>query len=135
MKTTSKYIEIKNTEPKMHECFFAFNPTQFEQGRKRANIPAGKKIYRAEGGLFGTKEGLDRYYKELDKIIGRIPKECDPQDVYDYEFDNHECGYTRDDMPAIKLVVAYFGEERARTVKRRSGCDHAKIKHLFNPVS
>ncbi len=115
----------------MHECFFAFNLEQFAQGKKIAKIPDGEKIFRAGFGLYGTHDGLRRYFAGIDAITARIPLECDPQDVYDYEFDNHECGYTVDDKPAIKLVVSYFGEERAKTVKRRASCAHSRIDDLF----
>ena len=43
----------------------------------------------------------------------------DPQDVYNYEFGNHVCSYTCNDEEAIKIVVDYFGKERAKNVKRR----------------
>ncbi len=115
----------------MHECFFAFNLEQFAYGKKNANIPDGAKIYHAGAGLYGTHDGLRRYYADIDAITARIPLECDPQDVYDYEFDNHECGFQHDDTDAIKLVVSYFGEERAKTVKRRASCAHGRIDDLF----
>lgn len=73
------------------------------------------------GGLFGTKEGIEKFMGFYDKQTERIAAECDPQEVYNYEFDNHECSYTNDDTEAIKLVCSYFGLERALTVKRRFG--------------
>jgi hypothetical protein len=121
MSTRDKYIEIKNTHPQMHKCFFAFGDRQFEEGKAKAGILPGEEVFHCRAGLYGTKEGLKDYVKSLAAINARIPKECDPQDVYDYEYANHECGYTGNDTEAIGLVVAYFGKERAGTVKRRNG--------------
>ncbi len=73
---------------------------------------------------------MDEYVKGIDANLARIPRECDPQDVYDYEYANHECGYCHEDTEAIKLVVSYFGQEIAKTVKRRNVC--VAIEELFN---
>jgi len=54
------------------------------------------------------------------------------KNIYDYEFGNYECDYIGDDTEAIKLVVSYFGEERAKTVKRKNGCAISNIDNLFN---
>lgn len=47
-----------------------------------------------------------------------VVENCSPQEVYDYEFLNHECGWTGDDEEAIQIVLHYFGADRAREVKR-----------------
>jgi hypothetical protein len=131
MKTTATYVKIKEIYPPMNRCFFAFNKQQFDEGKTQSGIMSGEKIYSAAAGLYGTDDGLSAYMKGIDGILTRIPKECDPQDVYEYEFDNHECHFIHDDTSAIKLVTAYFGEEVAKTVNRHKGCVCAGIDNLF----
>ena len=130
MSTREKYIEIKSTYPLMGKCFFAFSNEQFAEGKAKAGIGADEKICNYGTGLYGTREGIEAYLKGIDANLARIPKECNPQDVYDYEFANHECGYLNDDTEAMRLVVSYFGEEVAATVQRRDGW--AAIDELFN---
>ncbi|HAH24897.1 MAG TPA: hypothetical protein DCL77_14280 [Prolixibacteraceae bacterium] len=115
------YQEIKNLEPEMWECFFAFSKTQLEEGIIKAGLES-KKIYKAPMGLFGTMEGIEKFMKFYDDQIEQISKECDPQQVYDHEFWNHECSYCNDDREAIEIVIAYFGKERAQTVIRKCVC-------------
>lgn len=131
MSTIGNYIKIKDTYPEMRKCFYAFNEKQLDEGRAKAGIALDEKIYHYGAGLCGTREGVTEYLKGIDEIIARIPKECDPQEVYDYEYENHECGYIGEDTEAIKLVVSYFGEEIAKTVTRRFG--YADIDTLFEP--
>ena len=111
------YQELKNLQPEMNECFWAFSDKQFAEGRKV--IPDGEKIYSAGSGLYGTKKGLHEFDAFYDNTIKRMGEECNPQDVYRYEFDNHECSYTGDDSEAYQIVLDIFGEEKSQTVKRR----------------
>ena len=113
----------------MFECFFAFSNDQFKEGVKKLNLE-GKKIFRGAGGLYGTKEGIKKLYADYDNISKQVAEQCNPQEAYEYEFDNHDCGYTGDDEEAIKIVVSYFGEERAKTVKRHNGCAYVNIDEL-----
>ena len=55
----------------------------------------------------------------MNELHKRISKECIPQEVYNYEFDNHECSYVGDDEEAIKIVIDYFGAEKAKDVNRK----------------
>ena len=112
------YQEIKNRQHKLHECFFAFSKSQFEEGVQKAGIE-GKKIFKSAGGLFGTQEWIQKLYDGYDEDAKQITAECDPQEVYDYEFVNHECGYVGNDSEAIGKVILYFDMEKTQTVKRR----------------
>lgn len=124
----SKYQELKSKDPILTECFFAFDNKQFEEGIKEKGLE-GKKVFSAKHlfiGLYGTDEGLKQFVESCEKITEDITNGCDPQEVYDYEFINHECGYVGNDEGAIDIVVTYFGAERAREVKRQFG--HKEIK-------
>jgi hypothetical protein len=114
------YSEIKSKHPELIECFFAFSNEQFKEGIQKAGI-ADKKIYNGGAGLYGTKEGIQKFMSFYDDQTKEIAEKCNPQDVYNYEFNNHECSYTNDDTDAIKIVVSIFGEEKAKTIKRRFG--------------
>lgn len=112
------YQELKNQQPEMWECFFAFSNEQFREGVERMGLQ-GKQIYSGIGGLYGSKEGIDKFIGFYDKVSEQISKECTPQEVYNDEFCNHECGYVGNDAEAIAIVVDYFGAEKAKAVIRR----------------
>jgi len=112
------YLEIKNKHPELSECFFAFSDDQFKKGLKEAGIE-GQKIFHGGAGLYGTKGGIKKLFADYDKIDQEVAENCDPQEVYNYEFANHECSYTNDDEEPINIVVRIFGKERAEQVKRR----------------
>jgi hypothetical protein len=117
--TTKRYMEITDEQAPLNKCFFAFSKCQFEQGKAEAGIRDDEKIYQDNYGLYGTKEGLEAVYAFYEERSKRIAAECNPQDVYDYEWANHECMITYDDEEAIQIVIDLFGEDRAKTVKRK----------------
>jgi len=114
-----KYHELKELHPETVNCFFAFSNSQFAEGMAKHNLE-GQKIFSAGAGLYGTDEGIKNFLSFYDKLADRIKEECNPQEVYDYEFGNHECEYVGDDREAYEIVVKYFGVERvAKEVVRR----------------
>jgi hypothetical protein len=117
--TKERYNKLSQEHAPLHKCFFAFSNIQFEDGRIKAGIGEDEKIYQDSYGLYGTKEGLEAVYEFYEDRRKRIAAECYPQDVYDYEWNNHECMITYDDEEAIQIIIDYFGEEQAKTVERR----------------
>ena len=118
------YTELKNAVIPLNGCFFAFSDEQFTKGINELGISmeeAKNIIYKGDYGLYGTREGLTAYRAAIKENSAHITAECDPQEVYDYEFYNQECGCINDDTEAMKLVIAYFGEDKARTVRRMHG--------------
>ena len=112
------YQEIKNQQAPLRECFFAFSKEQYEKGIAENQLE-NKKIYSAYGGLYGTEEGINELMAFYDGVSERIAKECTPQEVYDYEFGNHECSYTNDDSEAMMIVLGIFTDEQCEQVKRK----------------
>jgi hypothetical protein len=127
------YQEIKNEQPILRDCFFAFGNDQFNEGIKKHNLE-GQKIYRGMGGLYGTHEGISELMAFYDNLNNRIAKECNPQEVYDYEFDNHECSITCDDSEAMMIVISTFTEEQSRSIQRKHGYMNLTIEALCNQM-
>ena len=114
-----RYIDLKDQHPALVDCFFAFSKKQYAEGVLKHNLE-GKVIYSANGGLYGTKEGIQSMFDYYEQLHEKISANCDPQEVYDHEYYNHECGYVHDDREAIELVLSYFDESRLKDLKRRN---------------
>ena len=125
-KTLRRYREL--CEERCHidchryDCFFAFGDKQFEEGLKQIRpLREGEKICSAGAGLYGTRDGLDRYFAAHDDFDKRIAAECDPQEVYFHEYNNHECQISWDgDEPAYQIIVRLWGEDTAQKIQRVS---------------
>lgn len=123
-KTLKHYQELRdaqnNVNVKQFDVFFAFSNEQFAMGLKSIRpLAEGEKLVRLGAGGFGTKDGAKRLFEFYDAIDAKIKAECDPQEVYVYEYNNHECCIAWDgDLEAIRLVISLFGEEAARKIKR-----------------
>lgn len=121
-KTIAHYKELKDMNPDCKECdcFFAFCKSQFREGLKSIRpLKDGEKLISAGGGLYGTKDGPDKFFAFYDEIVEKIKAECDPQEVYFHEYNNHESMIAWDgDTEAIKLVIGYWGVEIARSITR-----------------
>lgn len=122
-KTIKRYRELNQGMQNidLHELhlFAAFDQKQFDEGKKAANIGEDEKVYRLCAGVFGTKEGILSYSKLCTEKENKVKTECDPQEVYVYEYNNHECMFGYDgDEPAIKIVIDIWGAEVAKTIER-----------------
>lgn len=145
-KTIDKYRKIRSSHPDSsnYAVFFAFSIDQFNEGYKtlveRGQINDGEKLLEGGGGLFGTKQGIEdfcNFYSNRDKAI---PEECDPQEVYFYEYNNHECMIDWDgDTEAIKIILEIWGADVAKKIVRYNAtmsienmiCKPIKIKGLY----
>lgn len=123
-KTIDRYNELRhelgNIGLKRFDMFAAFSAKQFEHGKKSIRpLRDGEKLVSLGAGIFGTKDGIAEYLAYADDLSKRIAQECDPQEVYVFEFNNHESAINFDgDEDAIRIVADLFGWETAKTVKR-----------------
>lgn len=135
-KTLEKYQQLKyeNHAP-MEGCFFAFNKQQYEEGYEKIKhlLSEGEKIVSVGNtGLFGKRECVDRYFDFYDNKNKLIREECDPQEVYYDEWNNHEICYTHDDEEAIKIIIDIWGVEVAKTIKRICGAQTVEQIIMYN---
>jgi hypothetical protein len=123
MNRTDAYKGIYDKHPSADEygVFFAYSDKQLSEGLSKFGYEKSDIVrVDAQGlGLYGPREKCLAFLGEYEKRAERVKKECNPQDIYDYEFDNHECGYTGDDMEVMELIEDIFGLDAARSVKRR----------------
>lgn len=134
-KTLDRYKELTNTHPDTDRLpvFFAFGDKQFSEGLASLRRKYGEdtKVLSGGAGLYGTAEGIKAVFQFYKDVAKRMAEECDPQEVYCYEFNNHESCIAYDgDAEAMRTVLGIFGEEAARGVKRY--CAFYSIDDLLN---
>ena len=88
--------------------FYAFSGEQFIKGMTMCGYDKNTKLIRDDMGGFGTKEAFIKRKERCEAIKNEIIEKCTPEEIYKYEFINHECGYTGDDSEAVKVVREYF---------------------------
>jgi hypothetical protein len=126
--TLKRYKELCDERCKVdvskYDCFFAFSDKQFSEGLKSIRpLQEGEKIVSIGAGGYGTKDGAKRLFEFYDSINDKIRSECNPQEVYVYEYNNHECCLDWDgDLNAIRIIATVWGEDVARTIKRKNAC-------------
>lgn len=123
--TLKQYHQIKEGtyHHKFEGVFFAFSNDQFREGCKSIGIDPDSDlhgvIYRSVGGCYGTRKGLDAMYKFYESVDEQIKTVCDPQEVYLYEYNNHEgCINFDGDAEAVELIIDTWGADVARELVR-----------------
>lgn len=124
-KTIDRYKELTDQHPdaSQYGVFFAFSTEQFKSGYaslvERGYIKDGDKVFSARLGLFGKREEITRFYSFYDQREKLIKAECNPQEVYFYEYNNHECMFSYDgDEDAVKVVSDIWGKEEIKKLRR-----------------
>ena len=122
-KTIDKYLKIKHGQFdfEKHGIFFAFDVEQFKKEKERmirkGYIKKNNKIFSLGAGAYGNIDGVKSFHLFCDNKNELITKECDPQEVYIYEWNNHECMFG-DEETAYNLIESIFGKERAEKITR-----------------
>lgn len=123
-KTLRRYHELNNERDSMdcykHDCFFAFSNQQFEEGKARIRpLREGEKLCSVGAGMYGTRDGIKSYFEEMRSFDKRIKEECDPQEIYFYEYNNFECMLSWDaDEEPVKLIARIWGDEAVSQLVR-----------------
>lgn len=119
--TTALYHQLKyEQQPPAGDYFYAFSQEQFDRAVKDKHLEDAVIVHPSGcPGLYGTSKAiadLEAYYVS---VAERIKNECNPQEVYLYECNNHEYMYNWDgDEEALLVIIRYWGEDVARTVHR-----------------
>ena len=123
-KTLKRYTELQDEKYHIdcykYDCFYAFGQKQFDEYKKRIRpLREGEKYVSAGAGLYGTRDGIDRLFDALKDIDEKIKQECNPQEVYFYEYNNHECQISWDgDGEPYNIILRIWGEETAAKIVR-----------------
>ena len=113
------YADLRNLAPALCECFHAFNDRQMNEGLEKTGLSRSTIVHYGYG-LYGSKAGITKYLQFYDNIDKQIAAQCTPQEVYDAEYDNHECDYNQSDTAAMVLVLGIFSVSKASTIDRRN---------------
>ena len=123
-KTIKRYRELNDEQPKSEDygVFFAFSQKQFDEGveslKRRGFIKDASELRSAGNQMVGTESEIRRFFKFYEGRAEKIKAECNPQEVYFYEWNNHECMISMDDDGAMQCIIETFGKEVAHTIER-----------------
>lgn len=119
--TKSIYKELKEKARTMplNGIFFAFDNKQFidgcikcgylKQGQTMEDFKKSDiKLVTIGGGGYGSEQAVENMHKQYEQIDNEIRQQCNPDDIFRYEFWNYECGYTMDYEDALKATRHYF---------------------------
>lgn len=115
--------------------FCAFSEKQFDEGVKslikRGFIKDVSELRSGIANTFGAPGSFKKMYAAYDEISRRIKKECDPQEVYFWEFNNHETPYGwGGDIEVMRIIVDTWGYETAIGLKRYCRSNDKVISEL-----
>ena len=119
--TLKRYAEIREKTRTFHHkgMTYAFGEKQTKEAldRLRPQLKEGEKILYNSYGMLATPEAYEAWKQALNEEREAVARECDPAEVYAYEYNNHESMYSDDEIP-FGIVCDYFGKERASKIKR-----------------
>lgn len=127
----AKYCELKKkwNSKNYVGTFYAIDEDDKKNGIKKIlSLRNGnEELVQYTKHLFGWKRYLDEMVDKKYAIRNMIVSECNPQDVYDYEYKQNNCKIDPcGDVEAIKTIINIFGVEIANKIKRKN--KHLTIK-------
>lgn len=133
----NRYADLKQRQQKEFDAFpmqFAFSTEQFNQGMAALGLtPADTdKVYKAPGGGFYRREDgprfkamMNRFDQELkDAIAADETGDGFIYEMFLYELDNHEYGYTMDTEDTLD-ALGYTAEEVLADPRLKRGIEKA----------
>ena len=109
----SKYTELKDKMSKYHsdDIEYVFGQDQWRDYLKRHNLTEeeAKATLVGDGyGGVGTKEAFAKRDKYFDDVQKEISEQSNPEEIFEHEWWNHECGYSGDYSEALMITRCYF---------------------------
>lgn len=136
----NRYAELKQRQQEEFSAFpmqFAFSDKQFAEGMAALGLTPTDtdKVYAAPGGGFYRREDnqrlkamMDRFYRELQEAIaGDDTGEGFIYEMFLYELNNHEFGYTMDTEETLD-ALGYTAEEVLGNPRLKRGIEKAVTK-------
>lgn len=112
--TVKHYQELKEIcrTQKFEGIEYVFGDKQFKEylernGYTEADVESGLLVGDGCGGI-GKKEAFDKRHEFYNQIDERIKAECKPEDIFESEWWNHECGLTYSYSTPLHLTRCYF---------------------------
>lgn len=125
-----KYVEIKQEQFdfKAHGGFFAFGQDQFTTNKigEAPFVSLGMGLYCSEANAEALSKAFHKFVDETNK---RIKENCEPKEVFDYEYGNHECDYTNDVENPCMYIIELYGLD---TLKKLSKPNTRKARQIKN---
>lgn len=107
-----RFRESFNFYPENTRTFYAFNEEQLEEGMKKHGYTDRNELTQGKYGLIGSAEEIKKYYAEFNKrheiFKEEMKKRFTADQIFLYEANNHESGYTGDFGLAYAITREYF---------------------------
>ena len=98
--------------PEKARVFYAFSEKQLEEGMAENGYTDKAELRQSQCGAIGSAPELASYWREanyrLALFAAIVRQYFRPEEVYIYEFGNHECSYTWDDSEALAAVQEFW---------------------------
>ena len=127
-----RYVEIKQEQFdfKGHGAFFAFGQEQFTANKigEEPFVSMGTGLYCSKKSALALAKAFNEF---VDEKNAQIKKECEPQEVFDYEYNNYECDYTNDVENPCMYIIELYGLDELKKLGKRDTRKGRQIKRFL----